>query len=97
MKLNIYLFFILIIFLSNFIICQDIIELSNESKKVLSFSLLKYKPKRLINFKKINIPLPSLGKVTFDYSRTFVSENESEIKSKKRNLYDFSKTPLQIV
>jgi hypothetical protein len=66
--------------------------LSNEPKKVLSFSSLKYKPKRLINFKRINIPLPSLGKVTFDYSRTFVSENGSEIKSKKRNLYDFSKT-----
>ena len=53
--------------------------LNNEPKKVLSFSLLKYKPRRLINIKKINIPLPSLGKVTFDYSRTFVSEN-SEIK-----------------
>ena len=64
--------------------------LNNEPKKVLSFSLLKYKPRRLINFKKINIPLPSLGKVTFDYSRTFVSEN-SEIKSKKRNFCDFSK------
>ena len=64
--------------------------LSNEPKKVLSFSLLKYKPKRLVNFKRINIPLPSLGKVTFDYSRTFVSEN-SEIKSKKRNFCDFSK------
>ena len=71
---------------------KEINTLSNEPKKVLSFSLLKYKPKRLINFKRINIPLPSLGKVTFDYSRTFVSENESEIRSKKRNLYDFSKT-----
>ena len=69
---------------------KEINTLSNEPKKVLSFSLLKYKPRRLINFKKINIPLPSLGKVTFDYSRTFVSEN-SEIKSKKRNFCDLSK------
>jgi len=69
--------------------------LNNEPKKVLSFSLLKYKPKRLVNFKRINIPLPNLGKVTFDYSKTFVSENASEIKSKKRNFCDFSKNQTQ--
>lgn len=67
-------------------------SLNNEQKKVLSFSLLKYKPKRLINFKRINIPLPSLGKVTFDYSKTFVSENASEIKNKKSYICDFSKS-----
>jgi hypothetical protein len=40
-------------------------------KKIFSLSLLKYKPQRLIQFKGINIPLPSLGKASLDYSKTF--------------------------
>lgn len=52
----------------------------SQQKKAFSFSMLKYKPKRLINFKGINIPLPTLGKASIDYSKTFGPENLSEIK-----------------
>lgn len=52
----------------------------NGKKKLFSFSMLKYKPKRLINFKGINIPLPTLGKASLDYSKTLCSEMNSEIK-----------------
>ena len=56
------------------------------------FSMLKYKPKRLINFKGITIPLPSLGKASLDYSKTFGPENISRIKkSPKINVFN-SKT-----
>ena len=58
-------------------------------KKIFSFSMLKYKPKRLINFKGINIPLPTLGKASLDYSKTFGLDNTSEIKQfSKTNLFN---------
>ena len=63
------------------------------NKKLFSFSMLKYKPKRLINFKGINIPLPTLGKASLDYSKTFgLDNNISEIKQfSKTNIFN-SKT-----
>ena len=67
-------------------------SLNHNSKKGFSFSLLKYKPKRLINFKGINIPLPSLGKASIDYSKTFGPEhiNNSELKkSNTKKIYNF--------
>lgn len=56
-----------------------------KNKKLFSFSMLKYKPKRLINFKGINIPLPTLGKASLDYSKTFGPESISEIKKSSKN------------
>ena len=44
---------------------------NNSRKKLLSFSMVKYKPQRLIHFKGINIPLPNLGKASLEYSKTF--------------------------
>ena len=46
----------------------------SHQKKLFSFSMVKFKPQRLIHFKGINIPLPSLGKASLDYSKTFNSE-----------------------
>ena len=46
----------------------------NSTRKTFSFSLMKYKPKRQINFKGVNIPLPNLGKASLDYSKTFSTE-----------------------
>ena len=61
----------------------------NNNKKIFSFSMLKYKPKRLINFKGINIPLPTLGKASLDYSKTFGQDNASELKQfSKTNLFN---------
>ena len=53
---------------------------NKKNKNTFSFSMLKYKPKRLINFKGINIPLPTLGKASLDYSKTLCSEMNSEMK-----------------
>ena len=64
-----------------------------KNKKIFSFSMLKYKPKRLINFKGINIPLPSLGKASLDYSKTFGPESISEInKSSKNKIFNSKAT-----
>jgi len=58
--------------------------ISHKAKKEFSFSMLKYKPKRLINFKGIHIPLPSLGKASIDYSKTLGGlDNKSELKNTK--------------
>ena len=46
---------------------------NNSKKKLISFSMVKYKPKRFIHFKGINIPLPNLGKASLEYSKTFNS------------------------
>ena len=65
---------------------------NKSNQKYFSFSMLKYKPKRLINFKGISIPLPALGKASLDYSKTFGPENISRIKkSSKVNIFN-SKT-----
>ena len=60
-------------------------EQLKKNKKIFSFSMLKYKPKRLINFKGINIPLPTLGKASLDYSKTFGPESISEIQKSSKN------------
>jgi hypothetical protein len=55
--------------------------------------MLKYKPKRLINFKGIHIPLPSLGKASIDYSKTLGGlDNKSEIKNTKADSMNNFKT-----
>ena len=60
------------------------------SLKLFSFSMLKYKPKRLINFKGVHIPLPSLGKASIDYSKTLGLDNKSELKNTKTDsLHNF--------
>ena len=66
-----------------------------KNKKIFSFSMLKYKPKRLINFKGINIPLPSLGKASLDYSKTFGPESISEIKKSSKNKIFNSKATIK--
>ena len=64
--------------------------LNHKYNKGLSFSLLKYKPKRLVNFKGVNIPLPSLGKASIDYSKIFRTENVSHLKKSQTNkIYNF--------
>ena len=55
-------------------------DLDNNKKKFISFSMIKYKPKRLITFKDINIPLPNLGKGTLDYTKTIFSQYRSKLK-----------------
>ena len=61
-------------------------------KKLFSLSLLKYKPQRLVQFKGINIPLPSLGKASFDYSKTFNTEKTIDTnKNKTLVVFDSSK------
>lgn len=57
--------------------------ITHKNKKEFSFSMLKYKPKRLINFKGIHIPLPSLGKASIDYSKTVGGFQKSELKNAK--------------
>ena len=52
-------------------------------KRLFSLSLLKYKPQRLVQFKGINIPLPSLGKASLDYSKTFNTEKTIDNKKNK--------------
>ena len=64
-------------------------NIAKRNQKLFSFSMLKYKPKRLINFKGINIPLPALGKASLDYSKTFGPDNISEIQ-KKQNKHIFN-------
>ena len=60
-------------------------------RKLFSLSLLKYKPKRLIQFKGINIPLPSLGKASLEYSKTFNTEKTIDDKSKTLAVFDSNK------
>ena len=67
--------------------------LNNNNKKTFSFSMLKYKPKRLINFKGINIPLPTLGKASLDYTKTLCTETNSEMK-KSSTLNTFNSKPI---
>ena len=65
-------------------------DLDNSKKKFISFSMIKYKPKRLITFKDINIPLPNLGKGTLDYTKTIFSQYRSKLKkAQTENLYDY--------
>ena len=67
--------------------------ISHKTKKEFSFSMLKYKPKRLINFKGIHIPLPSLGKASIDYSKTLGGfDNKSELKNSKTDSLNNYKT-----
>ena len=67
--------------------------ITHKAKKEFSFSMLKYKPKRLINFKGIHIPLPSLGKASIDYSKTLGGlDNKSEIKNTKADSMNNFKT-----
>ena len=67
---------------------------NNSRKKLSSFSLVKYKPQRLVHFKGINIPLPSLGKASLDYSKTFNSEKTISSTNKDKTLvfFDSKKT-----
>ena len=62
-------------------------------QKYFSFSMLKYKPKRLISFKGINIPLPALGKSSLDYTKTFGPDNAFEIK-KNSKINNFNSKPI---
>ena len=62
---------------------------NNSRKKLSSFSLVKYKPQRLVHFKGINIPLPSLGKASLDYSKTFNSEKTISSSTKDKTLVFF--------
>ena len=71
-------------------------EKLKKNKKLFSFSMLKYKPKRLINFKGINIPLPTLGKASLDYSKTFGPESISEIQKSSKNKIFNSKAMIKI-
>jgi hypothetical protein len=67
--------------------------ISHKTKKEFSFSMLKYKPKRLINFKGIHIPLPSLGKASIDYSKALGGfDNKSELKNSKTDSLNNYKT-----
>ena len=67
--------------------------ITHKAKKEFSFSMLKYKPKRLINFKGIHIPLPSLGKASIDYSKTLGGlDNKSEIRNTKADSMNNFKT-----
>ena len=69
---------------------------NNNRKKVFSFSLMKYKPQRLIHFKGINIPLPNLGKASLEYSRTFNSDKTiNNNKEKTLVVFDSTKKPTQ--
>ena len=61
---------------------------NSTQRKLFSLSLLKYKPKRLIQFKGINIPLPSLGKASLDYSKTFNIEKTIDEKNKTIVTFD---------
>lgn len=62
-------------------------------KNLFGLSLLKYKPQRLVQFKGINIPLPSLGKASLDYSKTFSTEKTIESnKTKTLVITDSNKT-----
>ena len=61
---------------------------NSTQRKLFSLSLLKYKPKRLIQFKGINIPLPSLGKASLDYSKTFNTEKTIDDKNKTIVTFD---------
>ena len=61
---------------------------NSTQRKLFSLSLLKYKPKRLIQFKGINIPLPSLGKASLDYSKTFNTEKTIDEKNKTIVTFD---------
>ena len=64
---------------------------NSTQRKLFSLSLLKYKPKRLIQFKGINIPLPSLGKASLEYSKTFNTEKTIDDKSKTLAVFDSNK------
>lgn len=65
---------------------------NSTQKKLFSFSLLKYKPQRLVQFKGINIPLPSLGKASLDYSKTFNTEKTIDCnKNKTLIVFDSNK------
>jgi len=65
---------------------------NSTQKKLFSLSLLKYKPQRLVQFKGINIPLPSLGKASLDYSKTFNTEKTIDCnKNKTLIVFDSNK------
>ena len=61
---------------------------NNSKKKLFSFSMVKYKPQRLIHFKGVNIPLPNLGKASLEYSKTFNS-GQTISKNKEKTLIVF--------
>ena len=64
-------------------------ELDYNKNKIISFSMVKYKPKRLIDFKNVNIPLPTLGKSSLDYTKTFVSQYKTIKKAQTDTLCDY--------
>ena len=68
---------------------------NSSKKKLFSLSLLKYKPQRMVKFKGINIPLPSLGKASLDFSKTFSTEKTIESnKNKTIIVIDSNKTSM---